>query len=109
MTYKKEETERINIKKNKSDEILIYEEDDLFSNSTFSDIDNSYIFWKNDIEECEIFELCNQFESSEDEIKKNDIKENVYESKSYSSIEINTLPVEINNILENNMLTENEK
>ncbi|CRG97702.1 conserved Plasmodium protein, unknown function [Plasmodium gallinaceum] len=109
MAYEKEKSDKINIKTYKKDEIVIYEEDDVFSNSTLSDVDNSYIFWKNGIEERDIFELCNQFECSEDECEKNDIKENLNASKSYSNIEINTMPVEINNKFESNLLTEIEK
>ncbi|SBT48382.1 hypothetical protein POVWA2_056840 [Plasmodium ovale wallikeri] len=95
-----------------SDIPMMYAEDDVFSNSSLSDVDNSYEFWKkihegyNSVDqkterkEGNIFDISEDFESSDDEIENNDVRGKSDMPPSNCSIEINTSPVQSDTMVE---------
>ncbi|GAW83515.1 conserved Plasmodium protein, unknown function [Plasmodium gonderi] len=101
MNFKKTELSKNNVslKTCQSKDISMYGEDDFFSNSTLSDVEDSYKFWEN-ADDSNIFEICKEFESSGDETEKNGIEHNLDTPKLYSSVEINTSSNDLGIILE---------
>ncbi|SCQ16951.1 conserved Plasmodium protein, unknown function [Plasmodium ovale] len=83
-----------------SDIPVMYAEDDVFSNSSLSDVDNSYEFWKKTHEGYNIFVISEDFESSDDEVEKNDVREKSDMPPLSCSIEINTSPVQSDTMVE---------
>ncbi|CAG9472203.1 conserved Plasmodium protein, unknown function [Plasmodium vivax] len=80
------------VKSSERRETSMCEEDEVFSNSTLSDAESCYRFWKN-TDGGDIFEICKEFESSEDEREVNDMAHTFDAPKLYSSIETNTVPI----------------
>ncbi|ANQ10795.1 Uncharacterized protein PCOAH_00055610 [Plasmodium coatneyi] len=84
------------------------EEDEVFSNSTLSDAESSYKFWKN-ADRGDIFEICEEFESSEDERAVNDMTQNLDATKLYSSVETNTVPIGMGTTMKNDTCVHGER
>ncbi|SBS88371.1 hypothetical protein POVCU2_0048030 [Plasmodium ovale curtisi] len=101
-----------------SDIPVMYAEDDVFSNSSLSDVDNSYEFWKKTHEGYKSVDQKTErkegkyegkrkrhreiqhFESSDDEVEKNDVREKSDMPPLSCSIEINTSPVQSDTMVE---------
>ncbi|VEV59068.1 conserved Plasmodium protein, unknown function [Plasmodium vinckei vinckei] len=83
----------INIKAEKMNGLYAYDEDDVFSNSTLSDVEKSFKFWDG-VNNCDIFNICKEFEEIDDEEETQDKKEKVDTPKLQHSIEINTIALD---------------
>ncbi|CZT99294.1 hypothetical protein PFAG_03767 [Plasmodium falciparum Santa Lucia] len=95
MNIKKDQTTKeVEQKSNALAEINMYENSELFSDTTMSEIDNSYKFWNEEDEHTSIFDICKEFESSEEEYEKRDVRKKSQDYQKNNSIEINTMPLE---------------
>ncbi|CXJ18959.1 conserved Plasmodium protein, unknown function [Plasmodium berghei] len=79
----------INIKAEKINGLYAYDEDDVFSNSTLSDVEKSFKFWDG-VNNCDIFNIYKEFEDIDDEEETQDKKEKFVTPKLQHSIETNT-------------------
>ncbi|SOV79218.1 conserved Plasmodium protein, unknown function [Plasmodium sp. gorilla clade G3] len=94
-------------KSNALAEISMYENSELFSDTTMSEIDNSYKFWNKEEELTSIFDICKEFESSEEENEEKEISKRSHNYQKNVSIEINTMPLE--NVTQNEQTNDFEK
>ncbi|KYN97945.1 hypothetical protein PGSY75_1213300 [Plasmodium gaboni] len=95
MNIKKDETiKEVEQKSNELAEINMYENSELFSDTTMSEIDNAYKFWNEEEELTSIFDICKEFESSEEEYEEKEVGKKSYNYQKNASIEINTMPLE---------------
>ncbi|KJP86442.1 hypothetical protein AK88_03904 [Plasmodium fragile] len=94
-------------KLSQSRETSMCEEDEVFSNSTLSDAESCYQFWKN-ANRGDIFEICEEFECSEDEGEVNDMAHNFNAPKLHSSMETNTAPIDMGTTVEGDTCMQEE-
>ncbi|CAA9990925.1 conserved Plasmodium protein, unknown function [Plasmodium knowlesi strain H] len=95
------------VKSSEMGETSMCVEDEIFSNSTLSDAESCYKFWKN-ADRGDIFEICEEFESSEDESVVKDMAQNLGALKLYSSVETNTVPVNMDTTVEDDTCVKDE-
>ncbi|EUD68995.1 hypothetical protein C922_00686 [Plasmodium inui San Antonio 1] len=95
------------VKSSERRESSMCEEDEIFSNSTLSDAESCYQFWKN-ADRGDIFEICEEFESSEDESEVNNMEHNFDTPKLYSSIETNTVLIGMGTTVEDDTCMQDE-
>ncbi|GAB68971.1 hypothetical protein PCYB_143990 [Plasmodium cynomolgi strain B] len=109
MYLKKAEIQKndTSVKSSERRETSMCEEDEVFSNSTLSDAESCYQFWKN-ADGGDIFEICEEFESSEDEHDVNDMAHNFDAPKLYSTIETNTVPIGMDTTVEDDTCMQEE-
>ncbi|VWU48813.1 conserved protein, unknown function [Hepatocystis sp. ex Piliocolobus tephrosceles] len=88
------------IKSDEQKNFMFYEnENEVFSSSELSDVDNSCQFWTG-LEERSIVDIYEEFESSGDEREKNKLTERIDKPRQQCTIETNTLSIETETELE---------